>query len=341
VKVNGKFSRWGKVTSGIPQGSVLGPLLFLIYINDLPAFCEKDSELYLFADDAKLTKYIRDISDNLKLQYSVDNLQDWSNKWLLNLNKKKCKVISFGRNNSDDYSYSLTESNTKYELERVSKITDLGVLLDNRLTFSEHIQTKIKKAYSMIGLLKRNFDRISVSSFVILYKSIVRSHLDYCNSVWAPYLKSDIEDLEKIQKRATKILPALRNLSYPDRLKRCGIPTLKFRRIRGDMIEVYKILTGKYDSMVAPNLALVGSTYTRGNDYKLQNVRTHYDLRKHFFTNRVTNIWNSLPNNIVKVDSINQFKNRLDKFWQHQEILYNYKAELTGIGSRSEIVNRV
>lgn len=341
VKINGSFSKWGKVTSGIPQGSVLGPLLFLIYINDLPDFCEEDSELYLFADDAKLTRYIRDISDNIKLQSSIDNLQDWSNKWLLKLNKKKCKIISFGRNISDGYVYDLTENNSKYQLERVSQITDLGVILDSRLTFSQHIQTKINKAYSMIGLLRRNFDRMSISSFTVLYKSMVRSHLDYCNSVWAPYLKSDTEDLEKIQKRATKILPALRNLSYPDRLKRCGLPTLKFRRIRGDMIETFKILTGKYDSKVAPNFALVGSTSTRGNDYKLQNARTHYDLRKHFFTNRVTNIWNSLPNDIVKVDSTNQFKNRLDKFWQNQEIFYNYKAELTGIGSRSEVVNRV
>ena len=80
---------------------------------------------------------------------------------------------------------------------------------------------------------------------------------------------------------------------------------------------------------------MIGTTSTRGNDYKLQNSRAHYDLRKYFFTNRVTNIWNSLPNEIVKSNTTNQFKNKLDKFWQSQDIVYDYKADLTGIGNRS------
>ncbi len=171
----------------------------------------------------------------------------------------------------------------------------------------------------------------------MLYKSLVRSHLDYCNSVWAPYKKCDIEELEKVQRRATKIIPALRGLSYADRLIRCNLCPLKFRRIRGDMIETYKIITGKYDTIAAPRFELALGRVTRGNEYKLTNERTRYDLRKYYFTNRVTNIWNSLPNWVVKSDNVNQFKNRLDKFWCNQPIMYDYGAELAGVGSRSDI----
>ena len=222
------------------------------------------------------------------------------------------------------------------QLDRVSSIVDLGVTLDEKLNFSEHLHAKIRKAYSMIGIIKRNFKYLSVSCFIMLFKCMVRSHLDYCNSVWAPYRKSDIDDLEKVQRRATKIVPALSKLTYEERLKRCGLTTLKFRRIRGDMIETFKILTGKYDTSVAPHFSLSTFKKTRGNDYKINTARPHYDLRKYFFTNRVVNIWNSLPNDIVKSSTTNQFKNKLDKFWENQEIIFNYKTDLTGIGSRSE-----
>mgnify|MGYP003416762769 FL=1 len=127
-------------------------------------------------------------------------------------------------------------------------------------------------------------------------------------------------------------------LTYEERLKKCNLPTLKFRSIRGDLIEAYKIITGKYDPTVSPKLKFSKIKFTRGNDYKLDTVCTSYELRKHFFTNRIINIWNSLPNDVVKADTTNQFKNRLDWFWRNQELIYNYKAELTGIGSRSEFV---
>lgn len=307
----------------------------MVYINDLPEFCEGGSEIYLFADDAKLFKHIAHNSDSTDLQNSASLLQQWSDKWLLKLNSKKCKIISFGRNIDTSQMYNLIEGSSTYQLTRDSKITDLGVILDSKLTFSEHIHTKIRKAFGIIGILKRNFRCMSVSSFVLLYKSMVRSHLEYCNSVWAPHKKSDTEDLEKVQKRATKIIPALCKLPYPERLKRCGLTTLKFRRIRGDMIETYKIITGKYESSVAPVFKFSDVKITRGNEYKLDTARTHYDMRKYYFTNRVVNIWNSLPNDIVKACSVNQFKNKLDKFWERQEVMYDYKADLTGIGSRS------
>jgi len=103
------------------------------------------------------------------------------------------------------------------------------------------------------------------------------------------------------------------------------------------MIETYKIINGKYDKTSAPHFSLGDGNYrTRGNDLRINTSRTRYDIRKHFFTNRVVNVWNSLPNYIVKSDTINQFKARLDKFWSNQEIVFNYKAEIEGTGSRSK-----
>ena len=102
----------------------------------------------------------------------------------------------------------------------------------------------------MLGLIKRNFKYLAIPTFIQLYISMVRSHLDYCSSVWAPYRKGDIEALEKVQKRATKILPGLKNLPYSERLKICKIPTLHYRRIRGDVIETYKIISTRCCSYV-------------------------------------------------------------------------------------------
>ena len=116
---------------------------------------------------------------------------------------------------------------------------------------------------------------------------------------------------------ATKILPQFKNLKYEDRLKACKLPTYcTYRRIRGDMIETFKIVTGIYDTVVSPNMLAAGSTYaTRGHDFRLQKIRARYDLRKYYFTNRVVNMWNSLSSYVVSAESVNCFKNRLDSFW--------------------------
>ena len=131
---------------------------------------------------------------------------------------------------------------------------------------------------------------------------MVRSHLDYCSSVWSPYMKKDIEALEKVQKRATKILPQLKHMNYCDILKACKLPTLHYRRIQGDMIETYKILTGKYDIETAPSLVGVCSSVTIGHSLRLPKNRTKYDLCKFCFANRIVNIWNSLPSYVVSAE---------------------------------------
>ena len=157
-----------------------------------------------------------------------------------------------------------------------------------------------------------------------MYKSMVRIHLEYANSVWHPYRIGLLYDLEKVQKRATKILPACRNKSYEERLRYLDLPTLAFRRNRGDMIEVYKILSQTYDPAVSVNLERDVDRRTRGNSKKLKAIRSRYDIRKYTFSVRTVNLWNSLSDEVVTAESVNSFKNRLDKLWEKQEIKYNW-----------------
>jgi len=164
---------------------------------------------------------------------------------------------------------------------------------------------------------------------------MVRPHLEYANSVWCPYKMGDIKEIEKVQKRATKLIINLKHMSYTDRLLHLSLPTLKYRRLQGDMIEVFKITHGIYDSDASLKLAYHPGSVTRGNKYILLNNRFHYDLRKHYFSARIVNIWNSLPNHVVEVNTVNLFKARLDRFWANQDVKYNFTADLTGIGDRS------
>jgi len=114
----------------------------------------------------------------------------------------------------------------------------LTVTYDSSLSFHEHMQQKINTAYSMLGIIKRNFISMDKKTFILLYKALVRPHVEYANSVWCPYKKADILEIEKVQKRATKLVVSLKNACYSDRLKSLNLPTLKYRRLRGDMIEV-------------------------------------------------------------------------------------------------------
>jgi len=142
---------------------------------------------------------------------------------------------------------------------------------------------KISKAYSVLGIIKRNFIYMDDHTFILLYKAMVHPHIEFANSVWCPYKLGDIEEIEKVQKRATKLIIKLKNKPYRDRLFHLNLPTLKYRRLRGDMIEVFKITHNIYDEAVSPDLSFYASASTRGNNYKLVNHFFHYDLRKYFF----------------------------------------------------------
>ena len=145
-----------------------------------------------------------------------------------------------------------------------------------------------------------------------------------------------IEELEKVQRRATKFVRGCRNLPYVERLKYLKLSTLRFRRCRGDMIETYKLLTHRYDNRNGlPLLQLDSNDHTRGNDMKLVKNHVRYDMRKYFFTCRIINLWINLPAHVIHASSVNDFKNKLDAYWSTQEMMYNYRTEISGTGNRS------
>ena len=330
VVINGVVSGWRDVVSGIPQGSVLGPLLFVIYINDLPDILEEGTQTYLFADDTKLYRRIRSIEDCQSLQRDLDALAEWSDKWLLKFHPKKCKVLEVGTRQSRNYGYKLQG----VLLEHVESEKDIGVVVDSQLKFSSHISTKINKANSVMGVIRRSFKALNSDTFKKLFVSLVRPHVEYANSVWSPYLKKDVISIENVQRRATKQIPGFRDLTYKERLTRLKLPTLAFRRLRGDMIETYKILNNIYDSRVTGGLLdlyvnhIDNPERIRGHTLKLFKRRARLNTRQKFFSHRVVDTWNSLPQNVVSAPSLRSFERRLDRWWSDQDLFYDFTAVL-------------
>ena len=166
--------------------------------------------------------------------------------------------------------------------------------------------------------------------FVPLYKSLVRSHFDYGMSVWTPHLVKYIKAIESVQRRATKMILTIKDLSYSERLKKLKLPTLAYRRARGDMIEVYKIVKDIYDPKTTNNLFKIRGKQNmllRGHKFTMEHERLYTSNRSNFFVNRIVNNWNSLPREVVGAGSLNAFKNLLDSLWSNQDLLYNdYRA---------------
>ena len=324
VSVNGSVSSWEKIISGIPQGTVLGPLLFVIFINDLPE--DIDSLIFLFADDSKIWKEIKDNMDREILQKDLQKMKEWSRKWLLEFHPDKLKHLQISRQPTEEdkeHTYYVGQDKAK----RVDSEKDLGVHVDKKLAFEEHMDKNVKKANSMTGMVKRTFQFITRGMFNILYKAMVRNGLEYGQAVWQPYLMKDIEKIEGVQRRATKMLHELKDKNYEERLRTLGLPTLRYRRARGDMIETYKIVHGIYDKEASPRLELRKDRNggRRGHSLTLFQKRSRLEIRRNSFTNRVVKIWNSLTEEIVTAPNINTFKNRLDKHWKDKATLYNYR----------------
>lgn len=322
VTINGKSSGWHPVTSGIPQGSVLGPLLFVIYINDLPASVV--SMMLLFADDTKLYRVIKEAHDRVLLQQDVTSMRNWGLKWLLRYHADKCKSMTVGTtrtNNPPDTPYTLGD----IELEHVKSEKDVGVVVDDALTFDDHVAQIAKKANRVAGCIRRAFTYMDDKTFLLLYKALVRPRVEYAQSAWRPYKRMHIDLLEKVQRRATKRVPGLQDLTYTERLKHLKLPTLAYRRLRGDMIEVYKIMSGIYDVQASSGILHTSAQRrTRGNSRRLEKRACRLNTRKYSFSYRVVNAWNSLPDNTVTAPSLHAFENRLDRHWRHHPLQWDY-----------------
>ena len=212
--MDGYRAKKAKVTSGIPQGSVLGPILFLIFINDLPLVIQALKKL--FADDAKIYQTETSMAEVTQLQCDVNNSMDWSVLWKIIFNFKKCKHLG---NHDMNQTYTMRKDQEELPIEKVESEKDLGVIIDNKLTFTKHINSKIKIANRNLGLIFRTFTCIDKEIFLNLFKSLVRPHLEYASTVWCPVFKKNRVAIENVQRLATKLVTSISHLPYSERLR--------------------------------------------------------------------------------------------------------------------------
>lgn len=317
VRVNDELSDWTKVRSGVPQGSVLGPTMFVLCINDLPDGLQGSVKIY--ADDTKLYGKASTKDDLCSIQSDLDALMEWSNTWQMHFNTQKCKVLHIGPGNVK-HIYALGDD----VLEATSEEKDLGILIDDELKFHNHVAYAVKKANGVLSCIRRSFECRDRSTIPKLYKGLVRPLIDYGDSIWYPRFKTDSKTIERVQKRATKMIYDIRNRPYIERLRALNLPSLEYRRRRGDMIQVFKIIHG-LERIPVDTFFEHSTSNTRGHSLKIVKQRCSTKIRQDAFSQRVINDWNTLPEEVVTATTVNAFKARLDRVWKDKRFCSPYE----------------
>lgn len=272
------------VTSGVPQGSHLGPLLFVLYLNDLPTVV-KFSKILMYADDVKLFVSLRNVDDSYILQDDLNRLSVWCNVNSMSLNFKKCKKLSFNRSVLKSTSYFIGAN----KLENVLSFLDLGVLLDHRLRFHLHIEACVNKAKSLLGFMKR-WSKEFMDPYITksLFMSLVRPTLEYASVIWSPHYQCYIDRIESVQKQF--LLFALRGLGwdtninlprYESRLMLIDLPSLHNRRIMLSITFMVKLINGDIDSrfLLSQINFTIPNRFTRNyKPLKLSFCRANYEI---------------------------------------------------------------
>ena len=312
--VLGEFmSQWSEIKSGVPQGSVIGPILFIIYINDLIDNMTNPCKMY--ADDTKILARIRkenEVLDTITMQEDIDKVVSWTNTWLMRLNIGKCKIMHIGKKNQkNNYKMNSYETNEPVPLEKTELERDLGILITSNLKFTAQSNKAASNGNKKLDMLKNTFRYRGASMWKKLYTSYVRPLLEFAIPVWNPYLKGDIDILERVQHRATKISPSLKNKNYDARCKYLNLTSLSVRRTRGDLIQKYKI-ENKLDEVNWSFKPPCGQPRGGHRGHFKRELVKSCDQRHNFFNNRIASIWNNLSNEITMATTVNSFKNKLD-----------------------------
>ena len=313
VVIDGVESNIIKVLSGVPQGTVLGPLLFILYINDLFSVV-KHSKVKVFADDSKLHKNIKSLSDCKLLQEDLYAVVRWAIINNMELNETKFELLQHGKSDHLKEPYTLPSGKPIYS-ENVVK--DLGVYIDKDLCWREHINEKTAEASRKAGWVLRTFSIRDRETMMLLYKTYVRSIIEYCCALWSPHLVCDITRVESIQRSFTAKIAGCSNMNYWDRLKHLDLYSLQRRRERYMVILVWKI----YQGMIPNNINIIfqhsdrrGVTCLRplGNS-KYSSINT---MRFHSFSSTAAALYNAVPSEIKSIPTLTKFKAALDSFIQ-------------------------
>ena len=319
VVLNGEVSDWEESKSGVPQGSLLGPVCFTVYNNDIDEAVINIDVAKKFADDGKGAHAINGPNDQMVLQQSIDNLDEWCLKWGMSFNTSKCKIIHVGRNNPN-YDYTLNSE----ILQTSDTEKDIGFNIHSSLKPSTHCNIVAKKAQTTLSLISRNFHYRDKKTFVNLYCQHVRPILEYASPVWSPWLECDKKVVEDVQKRMVRMISGLSGQTYEEKLNEIGLHSLEYRRDKADMVQVFKMLKG-IDNVDYSNwfetYGDVGSnnrpnTRLSNEPMNIIQQRCNGDIRKHFFSMRVVPKWNNLPNEVKNCETVPAFKTNYDRLHQ-------------------------
>ncbi|GAB0176206.1 triadin [Grus japonensis] len=303
--VNSSMSKWRSVMSDVPQGWVLGLALFNILVGDRESGIEHTRSK--FADNTKLCCAVNTLEGRDATQRDPDRLGRWVCANLMKFNKAKCKVVHMGRGNPKHNNRLGGEWIESRPAEKA-----LGVLTDEKLNMSRQRALAAQKANRILGCIKRSVTSMSRELILPLYSALVRPHLEYCVQLWGPQQKKDMDLLEQVKGRATKMTRGLEHLSCEDRLRELGLFRLEKRRLWGDLIAAFQYPKGVYKKSGEGLFTRACSDRTRGNGFKLKKGRFRLGIRKKGFTMRVVRHWNRFPRGTVDAPSLEVFKARLD-----------------------------
>ena len=306
VVLEGQQSDWLNVSSGVPQGSILGPLLFTLYINDLPDQIVSPTQMGLYADDSKMFRVIKSEADVEHFRSDLANVQEWSRRWQMNFNTKKCKFMRFSHKKSiTDIHYDMNG----VLLERVKVVRDLGITVTDDLCWVQHISEISLKA-------NRTLDIKDVEIRKVLYCSLIRPQLEYATELWSPKQVAYKRILENVQRRATKfILDYPPHCSYKDRLIKLNLLPLEHRRAWKNLVFFFKCQIGLYDldiSSIAKQ-RVVRYNIRSFNNNNFNEIKCNTEFYKHSYFPRVIRAWNLLPDDLKTVSEIGVFKGKLRK----------------------------
>jgi len=308
VVINGHDSNFTKVKSGVPQGTVLGPLMFLLYINDINLGIS--SHLRPFADDCILYRVINNEQDKLLLQHDLNLIVKWTESWQMNLNISKCVVLTCSRLASTSISDYIIGD---HYLHRVNQHHYLGILFDSKMSFSPHISSIICKAMKTLNFIKRNLYKCSPETKCVAYTSLVRPLLEYGAAVWDPYLQKDIQNIEMVQRRAARWVKAdyRYNSSVSSMLSDLQWPSLKHRRYITRLKLFYNIVH-KASVLKIPDYFSYTTYPTRHHHplhFEIPFSRTD-NYRLSFYPRSIRD-WNNLPTNTIECQSLELFLNQI------------------------------
>jgi hypothetical protein len=319
VKFGDSVSDAISVSSGIIQGSVLGPTLFNIFINNIDRSL-KHCNILKYADDIRIfhssqkdDTSLRELS--IKIQCDIDNVAKWALDSSMAFNTNKCFVVNFGRS-SPGRDYKIGNK----LIPNKSVFRDLGISVSSPLSFNKHVDFVVAKAYSRLGLINKVFLLKTKKTILRLFKAFVRPLLEFSSVIWNPYTARNINKIERVQKRLCRMIPDIRQMCYRKQLETLNIFSLETRRLRFQLISVFKIYKQTCNIRFSDFFSLVKCKRTRGHSLALNTKHANTNYRLHFFTLSIIEIWNKLPQYVIDSPDLNTFKIGLASFFRNQNI---------------------